>query len=99
MFDVRDHIVVCHGCGSFHVVRASFLGSSLSIGFKGKAHGVTWCIPAHGCPMCASQKAEGRTGRIAQAFDKGMAPASYAEAVRQFESEWETKLIAQQNGR
>lgn len=99
MFSERSYICVCHGCGTFHVVRSSFLSCPLSIGFKGSREGVTWCVPALGCNDCKAEKAEGHTGRIAMAFDKGMAPASYARAVSQFDSEWETKLIAQQNGR
>ncbi len=99
MFDERDHVCVCHGCGVFHVVRSAFLSCALSIGFKGSREGVTWCVPAHGCPECATEKAPERTGRIAQAFDNGMSPASYAKASHLFETAWEARLIKQQNER
>jgi hypothetical protein len=76
---------VCHGCGTFHIKRAVFISSSLSIGMPREADGRMWCIPAYGCPECMKEPATAdRSSKIARAFDHGMSP----EARVKMEREW-----------
>ncbi len=94
MFTPKDYIVVCHGCGKFHIVVAHFLGMPLSIGFKDGV--TTWCIPAYACPECQSEpsvigKDGRRCGRIKDAFVHGMSADARARANSEF-PEWLPRL-------
>lgn len=101
MFTPRDHVVVCHGCGSFHIIRTAFLGSALSLSFN-QQDGDTrrvWVVPAHACPTCHAIKTDKREDHpIARAFNHGMTPEARALANTQF-TEWLPRLEQQRSDR
>lgn len=100
MFPEKDYICCCHGCGAFHVVRASFLSSPQAASFSSSTPGRTWCVPLRGCPECLAegQRApivDGRhMGRIGRAYTHGMTPDARERAQREF-TEWEPRLDAE----
>ncbi len=96
MFAPQDHIVVCHGCGAFHVLRTSFLSSPMAIGFESTmVDGRSWAVPCRACPTCHAIKTATRDEHpIARAFDHGMAAESRARANREFAETWERRLEA-----
>jgi hypothetical protein len=96
MFDERDHICCCHGCGAFHVVRSRFLGAGLLLRFDSTQRpGVLWAVPAHACPTCHALKPERIEDHpIRRAFDHGMTAEARARADREFREQWERRLDA-----
>ena len=93
MFDTKDYICVCHGCGTFHIIRASFLSAPMMIRVG------DWCLPALGCRNCqyCPRDAQG-DGPIGRAWKHGMTPEAFAEAQRQFNTEWRATLEAKHKG-
>lgn len=68
-----DHVLICHGCGHFHVVRSQFIGSSLSIGFS-FLDGSSLSIPAYKCSNCPGEA-------IRDAWQNGMHRSAYNRAA------------------
>lgn len=97
MFGPKDYILVCHGCGKFHVVRSEFLSVPMSYRFDIPGDsGRFWTIPAHGCPECASEPSvigpDNRyVGRLRDGYLFGMSPESRERANREF-LEWLPRL-------
>lgn len=78
-FEERNYLTVCHGCGQFHAVRASFLSLPMSLGFA-FADGSTLSVPCHKCSDCPNEA-------IKAAWENGVSPATRQRAdeyIRQF---------------
>jgi hypothetical protein len=73
-----DHLCICHGCGTFHAVRCSFLSLPQAIGFTFD-DGSMATIPAHSCGGCP-------TKAIRNAFYHGMTDAARKAAEKKIGS-------------
>lgn len=90
MFPKRDYIVVCHGCGKFHIIKTEFLSSSISFAFK-TPEGTTWTVQGCGCKECMMENK--KDGRIRDAFRNGMKPEVRERAEKEFNDYWLMELI------
>jgi len=72
MFTEKDYVLICHGCGRLHTVRATFLSSPMSVAVD------NWTVPAMGCPECC------KTGKQGEAYRNGMTPEALERAVFEF---------------
>jgi hypothetical protein len=70
-----DHVLVCHGCGTFHAVNTHFLSSPVFIGFD-FADGSRLCVPAHACNDCMGKDV------IRRAYNEGMSRGHYDRAAK-----------------
>lgn len=104
MFSPKVYVLVCHGCGAFHEMKAEFLAAPMSMRFPcpptddGKER--EWSVPALGCPDCmkAPRDANGENP-IGRAFKHGMTPEAAARAQREFAETWRSKLEARKAAR
>jgi hypothetical protein len=86
MLGEKDYVLVCHGCGKFHVVRAMFMSMPLATMFDDPDNSrKRWCVPNRGCDDCIG------TGIIKTAYEKGMTPEARERANREF-VEWLPRL-------
>ncbi len=98
MFSPRTHILVCHGCGTFHEITTEFLSSPLAVKMPESADGRFWVLPNRACPDCMAESAKtpiinGRhTGRVSKAYDHGMDAEAKANMLAQW-PEWEPKVV------
>jgi hypothetical protein len=60
----REYIMVCHGCGQFHLVRSIFLSTPLSLAFN-FADGSRLDVGCSGCPACMAELDPGNPIRMA----------------------------------
>lgn len=70
----KPYLMVCHGCGTYHVVRSAFISSPLAIGFS-FADKSSLSIPCYKCPTCPSSA-------IREAWEKGTKPEVYKRAAQ-----------------
>lgn len=95
MLSPKLYILVCHGCGAFFELEASFLSSPLAIQFEVPGEKRSWCVPMRGCPTCAAIVTERREDHpIARAFAHGMTPEARARANREYAETWLARLEA-----
>lgn len=97
MFSEKDYIMVCHGCGKFHIVRSMFISTPCAIQFK--VEGSCYIVPNYACPECNHEPSvigpDNRyVGRIRDAFLFGMSAESRERANREFYEAWRAKIDA-----
>lgn len=74
---LHDYVMLCHGCGKFHAVRAYFISTPLAIQFKFEDGSLLNC-PASGCKTCMVDP----TRPIRKAFFDGMTREAYNAAAQ-----------------
>ena len=69
---IKPYLMVCHGCGTFHVQRSAFISSPLSMAFR-FADGSILSVPCHNCGHCPGAV-------IREAWANGSKPEVWAAA-------------------
>jgi hypothetical protein len=83
MFDEKDYVCICHGCGTIHIKKSCFMSVPMSVGVEAP-DGRQWCLPALGCSTCMATNRGTEENPIRNAWKNGMTPAAYQNAQKNF---------------